>query len=88
MAVFGSMATDIYLPSSDIDLVVRVDVDGDRGDDGGGGESPSLDPLRRIHDAQLVGWGGDGTLGYLVIIENAKVPIVKFTHGPRGWTWT
>lgn len=31
------MATDIYLPSSDIDLVVRVDVDGDRGDDGGGG---------------------------------------------------
>jgi len=50
-----------------------------------GWESPSLDPLRRIHDAQLVGWGGDGTLGYLVIIENAKVPIVKFTHGPRCW---
>jgi len=54
--VFESVAADIYLPSSDIDLVVKVDV-GNVDEDYGNcakRESTTLDPLQQIHNALLV----------------------------------
>jgi len=71
--VFGSVTTVIYLPSFDIILVMKVDVGGVNRDrkDCAEGESPTLDPLRWIHDALLVNITGQKAAeGHLDLCTN------------------
>jgi non-canonical poly(A) RNA polymerase PAPD5/7 len=87
--VFGSQATGLFLPTSDIDLVIvtkseqdlqkdkeRKDKDGD--------QAAAFDPtpLRRFAAAVRDAWEATSELSYLEVIENTRVPLVKFTHGP------
>eukprot|EP00965_Chrysotila_dentata_P179585 5929503-Pleurochrysis_carterae.AAC.3 len=70
---FGSYATGLYLPSSDIDLVVL----------GAGPETKQeqVAALKRIASAlRAAEWQADD----LEVIANAKVPIVKFRHADSG----
>ena len=83
--VFGSQATGLFLPSSDIDLVVITkkeetkdpEAAADKEEDW---ETPSGSPLQRFAAALREDWGPE--LSYLEIIENTRIPLVKFTHYP------
>ena len=85
--VFGSQATGLFLPTSDIDLVIlfpkKKDVDADDKED----EKQEMEawdtqagasPLIRLAAALRDEWRDE--LTYLEVIENTRVPIVKFTH--------
>lgn len=122
--VFGSQATGLFLPSSDIDLVLLIPEDntskaaaGVNGNSGIGKEdgdaatgtsseqdevesqkarekremeewdattasSSSRSPLVILGEALRKHWIDD--LSYLEIIENTRIPIVKFTHAPTN----
>jgi len=118
--VFGSQATGLFLPTSDIDLVllipeVAADTCTHHGTStststGGGGDgddndkqeaesqqaketremeewdaktaSSSRSPLVVLGEALRKHWIDD--LSYLEIIENTRIPIVKFTHAPTN----
>lgn len=85
--VFGSQATGLFLPTSDIDLVIlfpkKKDVDADDKED----EKQEMEawdtqvgasPLIRLAAALRDEWRDE--LTYLEVIENTRVPIIKFTH--------
>ena len=113
--VFGSQATGLFLPTSDIDLVLLMPEaaasagtngasaaggDGDDDDkqeaesqkakerremeewDATTASSSSRSPLVVLGEALRKHWIDD--LSYLEIIENTRIPIVKFTHAPTN----
>lgn len=117
--VFGSQATGLFLPSSDIDLVllmpeedkVATGASGKSNAKEGGGDatggkvddaesqkakekremeewdattasSSTRSPLVILGEALRKHWIDD--LSYLEIIENTRIPIVKFTHAPTN----
>eukprot|EP00934_Nitzschia_sp_Nitz4_P001893 Nitzschia sp. Nitz4//scaffold128_size63911//6687//7961//NITZ4_006212-RA/size63911-processed-gene-0.126-mRNA-1//-1//CDS//3329534811//1893//frame0 len=95
--VFGSQATGLFLPSSDIDIAIHLSEQDSAGlenkeedeeaptkaslkEDMENWDSPSGSPLRRLEQALREQWIDD--LSYLELIENTRVPLVKFTHKP------
>lgn len=125
--VFGSQATRLLLPTSDIDFVVQLseeeeEEEKNEGDEKCHGEknigkekqgiasdkkknSPKLtekqrqqremdeyniqtelklSPLARLGEALRHHPDWKGELSYLEVVENTRVPIVKFTHGPTN----
>jgi non-canonical poly(A) RNA polymerase PAPD5/7 len=83
--VFGSQATGLFLPSSDIDLVIlfpkneeeRKDEEAEKREMEEW-DTQSASPLHRLATALRDEWRND--LVYLEVIENTRVPLVKFTH--------
>lgn len=81
--VFGSQATGLLLPTSDIDLVVIQVEDKDKKleekiqDAEEEWEQPVSSPLRRFADEMQTTWVD--RLSYLEAIENTRIPLVKFT---------
>lgn len=103
--VFGSQATGLCLPSSDIDIAIHLIEEGSSKENGVKEEGkdskqdetilkqqemddmenwdkPSGSPLHRLAEALRGKWTSD--LSYLEVIENTRVPLVKFTHGPSN----
>ena len=113
--VFGSQATGLFLPTSDIDLVLLIpEAAASAGTDGASvsasagadddkqeaesqkakekremeewdattASSSSRSPLVVLGEALRKHWIDD--LSYLEIIENTRIPIVKFTHAPTN----
>lgn len=103
--MFGSQATGLFLPSSDIDLVLLIPEDNtskaagtsSKQDDvesqkarekremeewDATASSSSRSPLVVLGEALRKHWIDD--LSYLEIIENTRIPIVKFTHAPTN----
>lgn len=83
--VFGSQATGLFLPSSDIDLVIlfpkKKEEQKDEQDEKREMEewdTQSASPMYRLATALRDEWRND--LVYLEVIENTRVPLVKFTH--------
>ena len=72
LAAFGSYATKLYLPMSDIDVVVfdTPDISFDTGETA---LEVIAEALRR-----------EGWASYLEVISNARIPIVKFTDKETG----
>jgi non-canonical poly(A) RNA polymerase PAPD5/7 len=84
--VFGSQATGLFLPSSDVDLLVITNEKAndetsqpDRQEDW---QKPSGSPLDRFESVLREDWLME--LSYLEVIGNTKVPLVKFTHAPTN----
>lgn len=71
--LFGSQATGLLLPTSDIDLVVLMKEKD--GDDGSTGYSA---PLHRLEQVLMTEWHSE--LSSVEVIENTRVPLIKFTH--------
>jgi Nucleotidyltransferase domain len=96
--VFGSQASGLFLPASDIDLVVLLNPGSSSDEaspptDGDTNGSSAVDaatmweqevsrrsPLRTLADAFRRKWPDE--LSYLEVIENTRVPLVKFTYAP------
>jgi len=64
---FGSMVTGLLMPSSDIDIIVFTQ------------EEDPLIPLRLLGQAIRQAWTKE--LTYWDVIENTRVPLIKFTIG-------
>jgi non-canonical poly(A) RNA polymerase PAPD5/7 len=78
--VFGSQATNLFLPTSDIDIVVYTkDTSNTSTTTDEKQQEAATSPLHTFAGALREEWG-DSELSYLDIIENTKVPLVKFTH--------
>ena len=69
--VIGSCATDLYLPDSDIDLVVR--------------SSPSHPPLT-LSDLHSLGSLLQPLASSLTVISTASVPLIKLVHAQSAFT--
>lgn len=97
--VFGSQATGLCLPTSDIDIAIQLnDDEGMTADDEKTKSKedkqeqeldemkkwdvPGGSPLRRLAVALRKEWLPE--LSYLEVIENTRVPLVKFTHEPTN----
>lgn len=84
--LFGSQATGLFLPSSDIDLVVMLKQTDGKTDSVNDEErewrTEKQSPLFRVADALKEAWRGK--LSYLEVIEQTRVPLVKCTHKPSG----
>jgi non-canonical poly(A) RNA polymerase PAPD5/7 len=87
--VFGSQATGLFLPTSDIDIVVTtMTSDGEEQSSEGQEENPSdlfvkneqRSPLQRFAAAIQDEWLDE--LSYFEVIEKTRVPLVKFKHAP------
>jgi non-canonical poly(A) RNA polymerase PAPD5/7 len=82
----------LFLPTSDIDLVILFKKKDDevKSDEkeksiekqGMEDYTPMASPLKSLADALKDEWREE--LSYLEVIENTRVPLVKFTHGPSG----
>lgn len=69
LLAFGSFCTKLYLPNSDVDLVlIHKEIDKDR----------LLNKVKKVlkKNTEL--------FEHLEILQNAKVPIIKFTHAPSA----
>ena len=97
--VFGSQVTGLCLPTSDIDIAIQIegDQEGETKEDSTGkvqnadSETSEMDnwstqlggnPLQQLGNALRDQWQSD--LSYLEVIENTRVPLVKFTHAPTN----
>jgi non-canonical poly(A) RNA polymerase PAPD5/7 len=112
--IFGSQATGLFLPESDIDIAIQLKDENkhakkENGDEKKGkngvkmenGEAddkvvskqqeledmehwdkPTGSPLQRLAAALREKWLPE--LSYLEVIENTRVPLVKFTHAPTN----
>ena len=87
--VFGSQATGLFLPASDIDLVVSFNQDEeelskmvDEEHNNVDNALPAQSPLHTLADALRHEWLPE--LSYLEVIEQTRVPLVKFTHAASG----
>jgi non-canonical poly(A) RNA polymerase PAPD5/7 len=84
--LFGSQATGLFLPSSDIDLVVMVKLFDEKNDpikdDESEWRAEKQSPLFRVAEALKDAWRDK--LSYLEVIEQTRVPLVKCTHKPSG----
>lgn len=81
--VFGSLATGLFLPSSDIDIVVQTEDESRRNGQTKANEEPvpgGPSDLQKVADALKDQWLPE--LSYLEVIENTRVPLVKFIHKP------
>ena len=94
--VFGSQVTGLCLPTSDIDIAIQIG-DGEEAKDDENADAVETEddndmddwnkqmggsPLQKLADALRDQWQSD--LSYLEVIENTRVPLVKFTHGPSN----
>jgi non-canonical poly(A) RNA polymerase PAPD5/7 len=82
MQVFGSQATGLLLPSSDIDLVIYVDAENWKKEDSDSSSSATDSPLQALAQKLREEWYHE--LSYLEVIEKTRVPLVKFTHEPSN----
>lgn len=73
---FGSYHMDLYLPSSDIDLVVVFN-------NTTGSDEDQLRVLRRI--ARAIGKSGTAAPSTLKVISKARVPIIKYVDKVSGY---
>jgi non-canonical poly(A) RNA polymerase PAPD5/7 len=103
--VFGSQATELFLPTSDIDISIQLkeSTEEAKGNPIAGNnkttedkmdsrkqeledlknwDKPTGSPLQRLATALREQWLDD--LSYLEVIENTRVPLVKFTHAPTN----
>ena len=80
LELFGSQATGLLLPSSDIDLVITIPEDRNWRKDGG--DVTQTSPRALLAQKLRQEWLHE--LSYLEVIENTKVPLVKFTHEPSN----
>jgi len=102
--VFGSQATGLCLPTSDIDIAIQLDEkegtaneknDSENGkkkkkriskqqelDDMENWNEPTGSPLKQLAAALREQWLDE--LSYLEVIEQTRIPLVKFTHGPTN----
>eukprot|EP00980_Cylindrotheca_fusiformis_P003755 scaffold834_cov123-Cylindrotheca_fusiformis.AAC.2 len=96
--VFGSQATGLFLPTSDIDISIQLSekdmADEEKTDSSDKGKKeqeldemeqwdvPTGSPLHRLAAALRQKWLPE--LSYLEVIEKTRVPLVKFTHGPTN----
>jgi non-canonical poly(A) RNA polymerase PAPD5/7 len=96
--VFGSQATGLFLPTSDIDIVVITEnEDAQSGEEDKSGQNidenesnddiaychkESLTPLQRFAAAIQEDWLDE--LSYFEVIEKTRVPLVKFRHAPTN----
>jgi non-canonical poly(A) RNA polymerase PAPD5/7 len=95
--VFGSQATGLCLPTSDIDIAIQLNEEENSGADDEKAKSdknkeeqeldemekwdiPTGSPLHRLAATLRKEWLPE--LSYLEVIENTRVPLVKFTFGP------
>ena len=87
--VFGSQATGLFLPTSDIDIVIvlkKNETKEKTKEEKKGREKREMEewdassgsPLTRLAETLQVEWHDE--LSYLELIENTRVPLVKFTH--------
>lgn len=77
--LFGSQATGLLLPSSDIDLVITIP-EKDWSKDGK--DTSLLSPRALLAQRFRQEWLHE--LSYLEVIEQTKVPLVKLTHEPTN----
>jgi non-canonical poly(A) RNA polymerase PAPD5/7 len=77
--VFGSQATGLLLPTSDIDIVIITQTKAEpvEADEEHTWEQSVSTPLRIFADELQTTW--IGRLSYLEAIENTRIPLVKFT---------
>ena len=81
--VFGSLATGLLLPSSDIDVVCVLKEEPSSSASADTDYAiKSASPMRTLADALLSSWGD--SLTYLEVLEHTRVPLVKLTHGPTN----
>lgn len=97
--VFGSQATGLCLPTSDIDIAIQLsdsdtetmqrEVESDEKKkkeeelaEMENWDVPTGHPLHRLEEALRKEWLSE--LSYLEVIENTRVPLVKFTHQPSN----
>jgi non-canonical poly(A) RNA polymerase PAPD5/7 len=92
VVVFGSQATGLFLPTSDIDLVIMSPSEDKKAeskqsqtlnrDDENDVVNYTLAPQSPLHCfAQSIrqDWGID-EFSYMELVENTRIPLVKFTH--------
>ena len=77
LQVFGSVSTQFYVPSSDIDLVLLFDEDGLRR------SGVKVPRLKKV--AQALTAAGIPEEGSIKIIQKARVPIIKYTDARFGY---
>jgi non-canonical poly(A) RNA polymerase PAPD5/7 len=90
--VFGSQATGLFLPTSDIDLVVMSPSENEKTDSTRSKTVNHHDendvvnytpapqsPLHCFAQALRQDWGID-EFSYMELVENTRIPLVKFTH--------
>ncbi|OEU20356.1 Nucleotidyltransferase, partial [Fragilariopsis cylindrus CCMP1102] len=92
--VFGSQATGLCLPTSDIDIAIQLNekeeqtINGDDNktekkiNDMENWNEPTGSPLQLLAGALREHWLDD--LSYLEVIEKTRIPLVKFTHAPTN----
>jgi len=84
--VFGSQVTGLCLPTSDIDIAIQIPSDETDGDNAAAADATDEDilksmkakesPLVRLGSVLQTEWKDE--LSYLEVIENTRVPLVKF----------
>jgi non-canonical poly(A) RNA polymerase PAPD5/7 len=80
MEVFGSQCTGLFLPTSDIDLVLTSASNGSEIKEG---EEGSAEYIMDAFAAALRSeWITE--LSYLEVLSSARIPLVKFTHAPSN----
>lgn len=85
--VFGSQATGLFLPTSDIDIVVTTNEDDKKivdSDDKPNNDDnvATVTPLQQFANAIQEDWLDE--LCYFEVIEKTRVPLVKFRHAPTN----
>ena len=69
VGVFGSFASGLYLPNSDIDLVI---------------EEPSMSPKKLLYKISRILRGENNGLEILELLPHARVPIIKCQDKQTG----
>ena len=93
---FGSLATGLFLPSSDIDIVIHFLDDEDENNENNAETTDSQEDwekhilkgsgnrMERFANALRRAWLQGEKITYLEVIQATRVPLVKFTHSPTN----